>query len=395
MVTLKLKKHRHGPAAGFHPWIFSGALAGPSNNLAVGDPVRIANEKGEFLACGYFNAESTIAVKIWGFDPDEEVNQAFFEKRVRHAVGLRQGYIDDGDTTAYRLIHGESDLLPGLIVDKYADYLCIQFHNRGIERWRREILSALIDVASPRGIYERSDSHAGKRDGVPEKRGLLHGTVPELVQIRENGLMFLVDIMEGQKTGFFLDQRDKRKAVMKYAGGADVLNCFSYSGGFSVYALKAGAASIVNVDASEKALDIAKENVRINGFDDVRCAYIRADVKKYLQQASDDKRRFDLVILDPPAFIKEKTGKRQGLAGYRYINERGMKLVAEKGILVTCSCSAFLSGQEFRFLLSASGAKARRPFTIVEEYSHGIDHPALLPFTEGDYLKCIIMNAMT
>ena len=394
MITLKLRSNRSGPAAGFHPWIFTGAFAALPKNLNPGDPVRIESDKGEFLACGYFNEGSNIAVKIWGVDPDEEVDAFFFLKRIANACEFRQKYVQNSMTDSYRLIHGESDWLPGFTADKYADYLCVQFHTRAMERWRSEIIRALIKTLSPKGIYECSDSHTRLRDGLSPISGILYGDVPDLVHIRENVLKFIVDVKQGQKTGFFLDQRDKRQAVLKYAPNAHVLNCFCYTGSFSVYAQKAGATSIVNVDSSDKALSLARENARLNKLDTAKCEYICTDAKNYLKHTVEEKQQFNLVILDPPAFIKEKTRKRDGISGYKFINEKGMALLTERGILLTCSCSSFLSTQDFRYLLSECGARARKPFTVVEEYFHGIDHPALLPFTEGQYLKCMILKAM-
>lgn len=394
MITLRLRTNRSGPVAGFHPWIFSGAFARLPKNLNPGDPVRVESEKGDFLACGCFNEGSNIAVKIWGFDPHEEVDALFFSKRIENAFNLRKKYVQESATDSYRLIHGESDWLPGFTADKYADYLCVQFHTRAMERWRSEIIQALITVLSPRGIYERSDSQPRSRDGILPKSGLLYGEVPELVHIRENGLKFLVDLKHGQKTGFFLDQRDKRQAITKYAPNAHVLNCFSYTGGFSVYAQKAGAAGIINVDSSDKALYLARENAKLNGLSAGKCKYICADAKNYLKQAVEEKQHFDLVILDPPAFIKERAKKKDGITGYRFINEKGMALVAERGVLVSCSCSSFFGAQDFKYLLSECGAKARKPFAIIEEFFHGIDHPVVLPFTEGQYLKCILLQSM-
>jgi 23S rRNA (cytosine1962-C5)-methyltransferase len=395
MITLKLRTDRTGPVAGFHPWIFSGAISNIPKNLVPGDPVRLENSKGDFLASGYFNGKSnTIAVKVWGFDPEEKVDENFFLKRIERAYTLRKKFIKNNNTDSYRLIHGESDLLPGFTADKYASYICVQFHTKAIERWKNDIINALTRVMNPIGIYERSDSHARKTDGLIEARNLIFGSIPELVMIRENNLNFLVDINEGQKTGFFLDQRDKRMAIMKYSHNSTVLNCFCYTGGFSIYALAAGAKKITNVDSSERALYIAQENVKINRLDDDKCKYICADAKKYLKQEVESDNKFDMVILDPPAFIKDRNKKKEGISGYKFINEKGMELVNNSGILVTCSCSVYLSMQDLRYLLSESGAKTRKPFAVIEEFFHGIDHPSLLPFTEGEYLKCIIMNAI-
>lgn len=390
MVTLAVKRNRVGPVMGRHPWVFSQAFINIPDGLPWGEPVRLKSEDGRFLGLGYFNSYSQIAVRLWGYDEGEDVNEEFFRGRIGRAYDLRRKYVESPGTNAYRLINGESDLLPGLIVDKYSEYLVIQFHTRGIERWKKEIVAGLESVIHPKGIYERSDVAVRKIDGLREASGLLAGAVPDLVTIEENGFTFLVDIKRGQKTGFFLDQRDKRQAFMKYTRGADVLNCFSYTGGFSVYALAGGATRVVNVDTSESAMALAQENIVLNGFDGAKCEYICEDVKVYLRDLSGT---FDAIVLDPPAFIKDRRKKNEGLTGYKTINERAMRALAPSGILATCSCSAHLSLEDFRYLLSEVGGKVGRSLRILETHTHGIDHPRLVPFTEGDYLKCLFLQA--
>lgn len=389
MIRLTVKQKRTGPIAGFHPWVFSQALVKIPDGIQSGEPVRLFAEKGEFLALGYFNSYSQIAVRLWGYDSREEVDEEFFTKRIRTAYDLRRKYIEGSDTNAYRLINGENDLLPGLVVDKYADYLVVQFHTRGIEFWKEKIIAALESIVGPKGIYERSDVAVRKYDQLDEAQGLLCGAVPSLITIKENGLQFLVDVKHGQKTGFFLDQRDKRKAFSRYTKDASVLNCFSYTGGFSVYALAGGAKIATSVDTSQSALDLAKENIKLNGFHTDRCQFICDDVKHYLKNCTE---RFDALVLDPPAFIKDRRKKKEGVAGYKSINEMALKIVADKGILVTCSCSNHLTLDEFRFLLSEAGGKARKILNILEIYTHGIDHTQLVPFTEGQYLKCFFLR---
>lgn len=374
---------------GCHPWVFSQAFFAIPEGIQPGEPVRLVSEDGNFLALGYFSSYSQIAIRVWGYDENETVDENFFLRRVEKAFTLRKRYVDKPGTNAYRLINGENDYLPGLIVDKYADYLVVQFHTRGIERWKMEIIAALEKVVMPLGIYERSDIPVRKIEMIEERSGLLAGRVPALITIEENGLKFLVDVYHGQKTGFFLDQRDKRHAFMKYTGDRSVLNCFCYTGAFSVYALAGGARRVVNVDTSATALELAKENVKLNGFDVGRCIFICDDVKRYLRYTED---RFDAIVLDPPAFIKDRRKKQEGIAGYKSINERALKAISQDGILVTCSCSAHLSPEDFRYLLSEVGGRLRKPLSIIETYTHGIDHPQILPFTEGDYLKCFIIS---
>ncbi len=233
-------------------------------------------------------------------------------------------------TNAYRLINGESDLIPGLIVDRYGDHLVVQFHTRGMERWKTEVVESLVAVFGPRGIWERSDVSVRNIENLGAVRGLLHGSVPDAIEIAENGLRFLVDVKEGQKTGFFLDQRDKRSAFTKYAKDREVLNCFSYTGGFTVYAVAGGARRVVSVDSSRRALDIAKENIILNGFDTSRCEFVCDDAKRYLREPG---RHFEATVLDPPAFIKDRRKKQEGLAGYRGDQRNGLENLALVGVL--------------------------------------------------------------
>lgn len=388
IISLIVNQDRTGPIKGLHPWAFSRAIKKIPDGLRPGQPVKLYDEHNVFLAHGYFNSYSQITIRIWGYDEQEDIDDGFFKRRIDRAYKIRQRYIEGPETDAFRLINGENDLLPGLIVDKYAGYLVVQFHTRGIEAWRDEIIKSLVENIRPLGIYERSDMPVRETEGLSRCNRLLFGEVPDLVEIRENSFRFLVDIRQGQKTGFFLDQRDKRKAFVKYAKDASVLNCFSYTGGFSVYALAGGAKSVINVDTSADALEIARENIRLNGFNSDRCGFIKRDAKEYLKNCEE---QFEALVLDPPAFIKDRKKMNEGKIGYRALNELAMGLIKEGGVLLTCSCSAHLGLEDFRYLLSEAAGRARRPFKILEAYTHGIDHPQLVPFTEGSYLKCLIL----
>jgi 23S rRNA (cytosine1962-C5)-methyltransferase len=369
--------------------VFSKALASIPEGLAPGEPVELYDESGSFLASGYFNSYGQISVRLWGHEKGEPVGTDFFVRRMERAGDIRRRYVERPGTNAYRVVNGESDLLPGLIVDRYGECLVVQFHTRGMERWKEEIVESLVAAFGPRGIWERADVSVRNIENLGAVRGLLHGSVPDTIEIVENGLRFLVDVKEGQKTGFFLDQRDKRSAFTKYAKDREVLNCFSYTGGFTVYAMAAGARRVVSVDSSRRALDVAKENIILNGFDTSRCEFVCDDAKRYLREPG---RHFEAIVLDPPAFIKDRRKKQEGLVGYRAINEMALRSLSPGGVLVTCSCSAHLSLSDFRFLLSEAGAKTGRALTFLETHTHGIDHPQLVPFTEGEYLKCFILR---
>jgi 23S rRNA (cytosine1962-C5)-methyltransferase len=391
METLIIKKERVGPVKGFHPWVFSKAIKHIPEDLSSGEPVRLTDPENRFLAHGYFNANSQMAVRIWSYEDDEKIDREFFKRRVLSAYEIRKRFVESVETDSYRLINGEGDLIPGLIVDKYSGWLVLQFHTEGIARWKDEITEALMEVMNPDGIYERSDSaQRGRSEG---NSGPIHGEAPTHVEIVENGIRSLVDIKGGQKTGFFLDQRDKRFALRKYSKDKRVLNTFSYSGGFSLSALKAGASHVVSVDSSGPALELARENVRLNGFDEDKCEFIEADVKQYLKQEDVLKNPFGVIVLDPPAFIKDRHKKIKGVRGYRFINEAAMPLLDDNGILMTCSCSAHLSQEEFRYMVSESGGRASRRLQLLESFGHGLDHPVGVAFTEGQYLKCLILRA--
>lgn len=389
MVPLVVKKEKIGPIIGRHPWVFSKALLYIPDGMRPGEPVKLVDERGRFLAIGYFNSYSQISVRIWGYEEKEKIDTNFFKHRIANALSLRRRYIENEGTNAYRLINSEGDFLPGLVVDKYGDYLVVQFHTKGMDYWRDEIIYALKEVVKPKGIYERSEIYSSQNEKPQEKSGVVLGNIPDLIKIKENGLFFLVDVKKGQKTGFFLDQRDKRKAFKRYVKDSRVLNCFSYTGGFAVYAFAGGAKSVVNIDTSGDALELAKENVKLNGFKTEKLESIKDDVKRVFKNHTGS---YDAIVLDPPAFIKDRRKKERGLAGYKYINKRAMELIGHGGILVTCSCSYHLDLQEFRYLLAEVASHARSSFRVLEVYTHGADHPVPMPFVEGDYLKCFFLQ---
>lgn len=386
-ITLAVKNKALGPVIGRHPWIFSGGFENIPEGIAPGTPIIVTDHSGSFLAQGYFGSYSQIAVRIWSYKEEEKIDLAFFKNRIRQALSIRQQYIEPTDTNAYRLINSESDLLPGLIVDRYAGCLAVQFHTRGIEAWKDLIIEALTEELSPIGIYERSDARGRRDENMSQATGLLYGNVPDLVEVTENGLRFYVDIKHGQKTGFFLDQRDKRQALKKYSAGKNVLNTFSYTGGFSLYALAGGAGEVTSVDVSQAALDLAEKNLGLNGLDASRANFVCEDVKEYLKSLKPG--QHDIIILDPPAFIKDRHKKRQGLRGYQYINDLAVKNLNPGQILVSCSCSAHLSLEELRKIVLEAGAKNKKSLQILETFTHGIDHPQLVSFAEGEYLKVI------
>jgi len=371
-----------------HPWIFSGAIKRIEGEAADGDVVEVADYQGRFLAQGYLNRRSQITVRTLTWDEGEVIGEDFWRRCLERAFASRQALADDPATAAYRLVNAESDLLPGLIVDRYGDYLVIQFLTLGIERWKAELVSLMADLLKPRGIYERSDVEVRKKEGLAQVSGLLHGEEPPgLVEVTENGHRFLVDIRAGHKTGFYLDQCENRQKLTRYCPGRAVLNCFAYTGAFAVYAAAAGAGRITNVESSAEALELARRNVALNGFADRDDEYVKGDVFQVLREYRDRGRIFDLIILDPPKFAYSQHQVESACRGYKDVNLLAMQIIAPGGILFTFSCSGRVSPDLFQKVLFGASVDAGRDVQIIEKLSQASDHPILLTFPESEYLK--------
>ena len=317
---------------------------------------------------------------------DEIVDAGFFHRRVERAWAYRKQF---ADPMSCRAVFAESDFLPALVVDKFADVLVMQTLCLGIEKWKRELVEILNDVIHPAGIYERNDVPVRRLEGMEQMTGLLSGQVPDRVDMVENGIHFLVDVKNGQKTGFFLDQKENRAAIAPLVQGGDVLDCFCHNGSFSLHAAKYGARSVLGVDISEEALEVARENARINGLNVDFEAHNCFD---HLRALTGEKRQFDVVILDPPAFTKTRSALEGALRGYKEINLRGMKLVREGGFLVSCSCSQHVSPEKFMEVINQAARDSRTKLRLVEFRTQGHDHPILPASPETQYLKCAILQ---
>ncbi len=342
------------------------------------------------MARGYYNPQTDIAIRILTRQVDEAIDLDFFRRRVRYAAQLRQ--IFDPDTNnAYRLINAEGDGLPGLVVDRYAEILVVQVHTFGMERLRSLVVDALIEETGARGILMRNDGQARRREGLEVEEPLVvSGGVPTQVAVRENGVLFVVDPWQGQKTGFFLDQRDKREALRKYARGKRVLNCFSYTGGFSVYtAMASSETRVTSVDISAPAIEAAREHFLMNGVDPNRHEFHVADVFEFLEQAQREGEQFDVVVLDPPAFAKTLGTRVQALKAYRRLNTLGMQVLRPGGILLTCSCSGVIGMDDLLGAVSQSAQRLQRSVQLLETFTHGVDHPINLAMPETAYLKAV------
>ncbi len=375
-----------------HPWIFSGAVERIEGAAANGDTVAVCDANGGFLAWAGYSAQSQITAKVWSWDANEKIDADFFRRKISRALALRRDLGIARHGNGMRLIHGESDGLPGLIVDQYDKVLVMQLGTPAAERWRDICAEVLQELCSPACIYERSDSDARALEGLPERNGPLLGALPNEVVITEHGLKFAIDVAHGQKTGFYLDQRDNRALTGDFARDRDVLNCFCYTGGFSLYALRGGAKSVLSIDASEDALQLARRNVKLNGLDESRAEWQCADVFAALRKLRDQNRKFDLIVLDPPKFAPTAAFAEKAARGYKDINLLGLKLLRPGGLLFTYSCSGGISDELFQKIIAGASLDAGVEAHIVKKLHAAADHPVLLSFPEGAYLKGLVLR---
>ncbi len=389
-IRCVLKKGREKPILGRHPWVFSDAIDLVEDDYKAGDIVKVYSSDDRFLGMGYLNPRSQIAVRMLAFD-DVSINEGFFEKRIRSALALRSKFIPS-NTTAYRLIHSEGDFLPGLIVDRYGDYLVAQFLTAGMDRFREDIVKILKEQFPVRGIFERGDDEWRECEGLEKRLETLTGEdPPDFVEILENGVGFVADLRAGQKTGFFLDQRDNRKLVKHLALHRRVLNCFAYTGGFTVYAAKGGASGSVSVEISEVAINMMKTQFEKNQIDQAKHETVCADVFEYLRSS---RQEFDFVILDPPAFCKNKHQVEKACRGYKDINLFALKRIAPGGLLFTFSCSSYITPDLFQKVVFGAARDARRDLRIICKTSHPMDHPINIYHPEGEYLKGLLCEVV-
>jgi 23S rRNA (cytosine1962-C5)-methyltransferase len=375
---------RHG-----HPWIFSGAVASVTGNPDSGDIVLAISHDHEPLALGFFNARSDIRFRMLSGRFDTPLDASFWAHRIQSAVALRRQIVPPG-TNAWRLINAEGDGMPGLIVDRYGENLVIAVATAGIEKHRTAILDQLQRICQPARIYERSEGRAREREGLEDRIGPVMGDLPTTpLVITENHMRFEVDIIAGQKTGFFLDQRDNRERMGDLGRGAAVLNCFSYTGGFSVYCARGGAGRVVSVETSAAANDMARHNLALNGYSPEAHPVIQADVFQYLRETDD---RFDLIILDPPSFAKAKKDVVRASRGYKDINLQAIRRLREGGLLATFSCSNYIDAGLFEKIVLGAARDAAKTVQLLARLSAGSDHPVLLAHPEGLYLKGLLLR---
>ncbi|MGB9720368.1 MAG: class I SAM-dependent rRNA methyltransferase [bacterium] len=361
-----------------HPWIFSNEVI-KTEDPSPGEVVKV-EERKKVIGTGFYNPHSLIAVRLFS-EREEDFSREFLLNRIKNALINRS---DLGES--FRLIYSESDGLPGLIVDKYGNFFVVEINCLGMDKRKQMIFQVLTDLFNPEGIYEKSDENLRKLEGLEPENRPICGKIPELVEIEQDGIKFLVDIINGQKTGFFFDQRENRQKIAEFACG-EILDCFCYTGGFSLYAAKKGKVS--GIDSSEKAIEIAKKNAVLNNLE---CDFQCEDVFKTLRKLYNENKRFDTIILDPPSFTKSKKKKFDALRGYKEINLMAMKLLNDGGILFTSSCSYHISNEEFLSMLRDSAKDAGRKFAIVHQGNQTKDHPVLLNFPESNYLKAFFLK---
>ena len=380
-----LKPGKDKPVRARHHWIFSGAVA-RLPEFEDGDILAVTSHQGEHLGYGYFNKRCSILGRMLSFDKTPGVEAV--RRGIQRAAALRRDRVDEG-TTAFRLVNAEGDGLPGLTVDRYAGVLVLQVGTLGMERLKPVVLDELRRLDETPAIYERSNQASRREEGLPEREGLLEGRLPDEVRVLESGLTFLADIVHGQKTGLFLDQRENRRLARSLAAGRRVLNCFAYTGGFTVYALAGGAARAVSVEVSEAALEAARRNVGLNGFEARSEDFVKADVFEFLREKGAE--AFDLIILDPPAFAKKTGDVVQACRGYKDLNRLALSRLPAGGLLLTFSCSHFVEESLFRTVLFQAAVESGRRVRILERHRQAFDHPLNIFHPESEYLKGFLL----
>ena len=394
MIDVTLKKGKEKAVLQRHPWLFSGAVERVKGKPANGDIVRLLNDKGGFMAYGFYNAQSRVALRLLEWNESVEINEDWYRNRVAVAVASRRNILNDDNNTC-RLIFSEADYLPGLIVDKYADYLAVQVLTSGIERMMPVIIDELQKLLSPAGIFDKSDATSRAHEGLETVNQVLAGNhPPEIVEVVENGIRYGINIAEGQKSGFYCDQRDNRHVVAVHAEGKRVLDCFCYTGGFTLNALKNKAASVTSVDSSALAIETLKNNIDLNRLDASKHTAIQSDVNKQLRALREDGQKFDIVVLDPPKYAPSRSALDKAMRAYKDLNRLGMLLLESGGLLATFSCSGAMDIDTFKQVLAWAALDAGKEVQFIYQFCQPEDHPVRASFPEGEYLKGLLCRVL-
>ena len=388
--VIRLKPGREKSVHRRHQWVFSGAVESEVDANQPGQTVRVESSAGKFLGFAAWSPKSQIRLRFWSFKEQDQIDENFIHARLQKALSDRSS--SDLASNAKRLVHGEADGLPGLIVDQYNQILVLQILSVGMEYWREILIQQLIDLTGLECVFERSDAEVRRLEGLERQCGAILGELPPNCSIHEHGLDYYIDVENGQKTGFYLDQRANRAKIQEISHNKEVLNCFCYTGGFSLNALRGEAKFVTSIDSSGQALQMAKLNTKTNGLPEEKTEWIEADVFMSLRKFRDQGRNFDLIILDPPKFAPTKQNVEKASRAYKDINLLAMKLLNEGGLLATFSCSSAISPELFKKILASSAEDARQDFSILDNFSADQDHPQLLSFPEGEYLKGVLLQ---
>jgi 23S rRNA (cytosine1962-C5)-methyltransferase len=387
--TLVLKPEREKALLRRHPWVFAGATAEVKGNPDSGDTLIVRSADGKFLARAAYSPNSQIIARVWAWDESTVVDAALFRRRIEKAIAGRLSLA--ANTNAARWVNAESDGLPGIVVDRYGEFAVCQFLSAGAEKWKETVAQTVAAQPGIKGVFERSDVDVREKEGLSPITGTLAGSPPpDRIEIQEGACRFVVDVYRGHKTGFYLDQRDNRALVASYAEGREVLNCFAYTGGFGVWALRGGAAGVTNVDTSAPALELARRNVELNGLDHSKVENVTGDVFHVLRQHRDRGRQFDLIILDPPKFAESRSQIEGATRGYKDINLLAFKLLRPGGVLFTFSCSGLIEPELFQKVVAGAALDSGREAQIIQRLTQASDHPVALNFPEGEYLKGLV-----
>ena len=394
--TVRLKKGKDKAVKQLHPWVFSGAIEQINGKPKNGDIVILNDYQNHFLAYGFFNDQSRVAVRLLEWNTDNEVSEHWWRTRIQKAIKSREVLFQDTDTNTYRLIFSEADFLPGLIVDRFADFLSVQILSSGMDHIKPVILDELNILLKPKGIFDRSDASARAHEGMEESSGTILSGVepPTFISVHENGILYQVNIADGQKSGFYCDQRNNRKRVAHYAKDKRVLDCFCYSGGFTLNAAKNGARELTSVDSSALAIETLKQNMQLNGFDQMSHRYFQSDVNKQLRAFRESGEKFDLIILDPPKYAPSRSSLTKASRAYKDLNRQALLLLESGGLLATFSCSGAVDIALFKQILAWAALDAGKHIQFIDQFSQPVDHPIRSSFPEGEYLKGLLCRVV-
>ena len=395
MTDVVLKKGKEKAVLHKHPWVFSGAIERVKGNAANGDIVRLLDTKGQFMAYGFYNNQSRVALRLLEWDESATINDAWWTTKIAAAVAARQSILTEGYTDTCRLVFSESDYLPGLIVDKYAGHLSLQILTSGIENIKPLVVDILQDLLKPESIFDRSDASSREHEGMAASFGLMAGlTPPQQVEVIENGIRYGINIAEGQKSGFYCDQRDNRRILASYAKDKRVLDCFCYTGGFTLNCLQNGAKAVTAVDSSALAIETLVSNIERNGFDASKLSTQQSDVNKALRGFRDAGDMFDIVVLDPPKYAPSRSALERASRAYKDLNRLGMLLLNPGGLLATYSCSGAMDMTTFKQIIAWAALDAGKQVQFIHQFCQPADHPVSATFPEGEYLKGLLCRVL-